>query len=411
MKYTELEKEEFEQFLESNPLNTFFQSPAMDAVEIKDDWNVIYVGVKEKEKVIAAARIKYAKTHFNKKIFYAQRGFLADYSNKELLSFFTKHIKKHLKKIGGYVFHINPPLMYKERDIDGNLVDGGIDNSNILKYLKKLGYKHAGFIRHYDYSKQNRWIFELPLKGKTEKDIISNMNGNTRRAIQRAEHLQVKVRELKKEELKLFKDIMISTSNRRAFKDESLEYYEKMYDTFKPKNEIKYMLAYVDLDDTLNVINNDLKELEEKKKRALEHNKKGQYNELSAQYKDIENKIKEITEIKKNKGNIINLASAMFMIYGNEIMYFHSGSYKECFYFFGQYLIQWEMIKYAIKLNKEIYNFYGIKGNFDKKDPDYGVYLFKRGFTGRVVEYMGDFYLPISFYYYVQKIISYIRRK
>ena len=411
MKFTQLDKKEFEEFLKQNTLNTFFQSPSMDLVEIKDGWNVIYLGVKEDNKIIAGARIKYATTHFNKKIFYAQRGFIADYSDKELLTFFTKNIKKYLKKMGGYAFHINPPLMYKQRDIDGNLVNGGIDNSGVVDYLKKLGYKHAGFIRHYDYSKQNRWIFELPLKGKTEKDIMLNMNGNTRRAIQKAEHLKVKVRELKKEELNIFKDIMNSTSDRRDFKDESLEYYEKMYDTFKEKNEIKYMLAYVDLNETLDVLNKDLKELDEKKERALEHNKNGQYNEFNNQYKDVENKIKEIEQIKKDKGNIINLASAMFMIYGNEIMYFHSGSYKEYFSFFGQYLIQWEMIKLALNLNKEVYNFYGIKGIFDKNDLDYGVYLFKRGFTGNVVEYVGDFYLPLSFYYYIQKVISFIRRK
>ena len=410
MIFTQLEKSEFEQFLSNHPLQTFFQSTSMDLVEIKDGWNVIYVGVKENDKIIAAARIKYAKTHFNKKIFYAQRGILVDYNNKILLSFFTKNIKKYIKKMGGYVFHINPPLMYKERDIDGNLVDNGIDNSNIVDELKKLGYKHAGFIRHYDYSKQNRWIFEMPLKDKTELDIMKNMNGNTRRAINKAEHLQVKVRELGKEELSIFKDIMNSTSDRREFKDETLEYYKKMYDVFKEKNEIKYMLAYVNLDDTLKVLNDDLKELEEKKSRALLHKKEGQYNEFNAQSTDIKNKIEEVELIRKKSGNIINLAAAMFMIYGKEIMYFHSGSYKEYFNFFGQYLIQWEMIKLALKLKKEVYNFYGIKGVFDKNDPDYGVYLFKRGFTGRVVEYIGDFYLPISFYYYIQKLISFIRR-
>ena len=41
------------------------------------------------------------------------------------------------------------------------------------------------------------------------------MNGNTRRAIKKAEHLKVKVRELTKEELPLFKEIMEHTSERR----------------------------------------------------------------------------------------------------------------------------------------------------------------------------------------------------
>ena len=301
--------------------------------------------------------------------------------------------------------------MYKERDIDGNIVNDGIDNSHVVNNLKKLGYKHTGFIRYYDYTKQNRWIFELPLHNKTEEDILKEMNGNTRRSIQKAEHLQVKVRELKKEELNIFKDIMNSTCDRRDFKDNPLSYYEAMYDAFKEKDEIKYLLAYVDLNDTITVLNNDLNELNIKKERALLNKKMGQYNEFDSQVKDIENRIEKINAIKKEKGNIINLASAMFMIYGRDIMYYHSGSYKEYFSFFGQYLIQWEMIKQAINLKKDYYNFYGIKGVFDKNDPDYGVYLFKRGFNGKVVEYIGDFYLPLSPYYYVQKLINFIRRK
>ena len=46
---------------------------------------------------------------------------------------------------------------------------------------------------------------------------------------------------------------------------------------------------------------------------------------------------------------------------------------------------------------------YTIEG-IDKNDPDYGVYLFKRGFNGHVIEYIGDFYLPISPYYYILQI-------
>ena len=411
MKFTELNKSEFEKFLYSHPLCTFFQSPLMDLVEIKDGWQVIYLGIKENDKVIAGCRVKYATTHFNKKIFYAQRGILLDYNDKKLITFFTKSIKKYLKKMGGYVFHINPTLIYKERDIDGNIVANGEDNSIAVDNLKKLGYKHAGFINYYDYSLQNRWSFELPLKNQTEESLLKTMNGNTRRAIKKAEHLQVKIRELKKGELSIFKDIMNSTSDRRNFKDESLAYYEKMYDAFKAKDEIKYMLAYVNLDDTLKTLNEDLNDLNEKSERALAHNKIGQHKEYASQMEEIKNRIEEVESIKETNGNIINLASAMFMIYGKEIMYFHSGSYKEYFSFFGQYLIQWEMIKYAIKLKKEIYNFYGIKGVFDKKDPDYGVYLFKKGFTGRVVEYIGDFYLPLSPYYYIQKFLNFIRRK
>lgn len=404
MQFVELEKNEFETFLKKHPLQTFFQAPEMAEISNMENWNTTYIGVKDNKKILAAARMIYKEVRLRKKIFYTPRGILIDYQDTKLLTFFIKNIKSYVKKHNGYTFHIDPPLIYKQRDIDGNIVENGIDNSKVIDTLKKLGFKHDGFITHYDYTKQVRWSFELPLLNKTEETILKEMSGNTRRAIKKAEHLQVKVRELTREEIPLFKDIMDHTSERREFVDRSLAYYTKMYDLFHDKKEIKYVIAEVNLKDTLKVLNNDLETLNNTKDRAIKNNKKALLKEIDNQIIDLEKKITEIKNIIKEKGNNIYLASAMFMIYGNDVMYYHSGGYKEYMSFFGQYLIQWEMIKLAIKLKKDCYNFYGIKGVFDKQDPDYGVYLFKKGFNGHVIEYIGDFYLPVSLYYYVQEL-------
>lgn len=404
MKFVELDKDEFKAFLNNHPLQTFFQDPAMSEIGLMDNWNTVYVGIKENNQILAATRMMYKEVRLNQRIFYAPRGILIDYQDTKLLSFFIKNVKKYIKNNNGYTFHIDPPLIHKQRDIDGNIMPDGIDNSNVVASLKKLGFKHDGFITNYDYTKQVRWSFELPLLNKSEEDILKEMNGNTRRAIKKAEHLQVKIRELTREELPLFKEIMDHTSERRDFTDKSLEYYIKMYDLFHDKKEIKYMIAEVNLTDTLEVLNNDLDSLNVTKNRAIKNNKEALLKETDSQIVDLEKRINEIKNIIQEKGNNLYLASAMFMIYGNDIMYYHSGGYKEYMSFFGQYLIQWEMIKLAIKLNKNCYNFYGIKGVFDKKDPDYGVYLFKKGFNGHVVEYIGDFYLPISIYYYLQQL-------
>ena len=47
----------------------------------------------------------------------------------------------------------------------------------------------------------------------------------------------------------------------------------------------------------------------------------------------------------------------------------------------------------------------GITGDFDEKNPLYGLYLFKRGFGGKVVELIGEFDLIINTpLYYLYKI-------
>ncbi|MGL5978396.1 MAG: peptidoglycan bridge formation glycyltransferase FemA/FemB family protein, partial [Erysipelotrichaceae bacterium] len=51
----------------------------------------------------------------------------------------------------------------------------------------------------------------------------------------------------------------------------------------------------------------------------------------------------------------------------------------------------WEMMNYGMKNNYQRYNLYGISGIFDSSAPDFGVYEFKRGFQGEVVELLGTF--------------------
>ena len=122
MKFETLDKEEFRIFLDNHPLKTFFQTPEMEEIGLLENWKTLYVCVKEKNKIIAATRVMYKNVRLGKKIFYAPRGILIDYNNTELLSFFIKEIKRFIKKQGGYTLHIDPTFIYKERDINGDIV-------------------------------------------------------------------------------------------------------------------------------------------------------------------------------------------------------------------------------------------------------------------------------------------------
>ena len=100
----------------------------------------------------------------------------------------------------------------------------------------------------------------------------------------------------------------------------------------------------------------------------------------------------------------------MFILTKPEVIYLSSGNYDEFMNFNAQYLIQWEMIKYAVNNKYDRYNFYGISGNFDKNDKDYGIYEFKTGFNGYVEELIGEYAYPTSFVYYIMKLIHKIRK-
>ena len=88
------------------------------------------------------------------------------------------------------------------------------------------------------------------------------------------------------------------------------------------------------------------------------------------------------------------------MLYGKQVVYLLGASYKEFMKYNAQYLLQWEMINYAIDNNYQTFNFYGIDGDFSEESKNYGLFDFKRGFGSEVVELIGEFDLVINKTYY-----------
>ena len=68
-----------------------------------------------------------------------------------------------------------------------------------------------------------------------------------------------------------------------------------------------------------------------------------------------------------------------------------SGVYEKYMHYCSPYALHWHMLQYCIDHGYKRYNLYGISGIFDDSAEDYGVYLFKKGFNGNVIELMGDF--------------------
>ncbi len=407
MKFDNLEEEEFRNFLKTSNERTFLQTPEIGKLREKSGWTIHYVGVRKEDKIIAAAMLVSRKAHFGKNEFYSPRGFLLDYQNKELLKFFTEEIKKYCKKNNGYVVRIDPYVVNVERDTHGNIVDGGIDNRNLHEELNKLGYKK---VKKEDMEQVN-WMYVLDVENQTEDEILKNMKPNTRNTIRKTLKNGIEIIELKKDDLKDFHKIMVETGKRKGFHIRSLKYFEDMYDLFSKRGEIKYLITKLDLKKHLESLEQEKKE-NIKARDALSDAKynDGKRNSFNNAISGIEKRIERAENIRKKDGDIITLSGSMFMLTDPEVIYLSSGNYEEYMYYNSQYLIQWEMIKYAINNGFKRYNFYGITGNFDKNDKDYGIYEFKTGFNGYCEELIGEYELPLSKIYYLMKLIKKIRK-
>lgn len=413
----ELTKEEFNEYASKHPLNMFFQSSYWGELKSITGWKHFMVGIKNDGKIEAATLILGKKIPiFNRYIYYAPRGFLIDYNNTELLKKFTLEVKKYLKKKKGIFIKINPYLIYQERDINGDIVENGIDNKNVVEELKKLGFIHTGFTINYGKDLEPRWISVLDLEGKTEEGLLKDMRSTTRWGINNSYKHGLKLVEIDKSKINEFKKLMEHTGERRGFIDRSEAYYEKMYDAFSKDDKIKIMLVELDIDEYLYNLNNQkqqnlLKQVEAKNKPDSAKAKRV-LKELQSQFESLEKRISNLEKLQKEKGNKIVVAGGLFMTFGTQVVSLFGASYREYMKFNGQFFLNFKMIKYALNNGYKKYNFYGITGEFNEDSEMFGLFDFKRGFNAHVEELIGEFTLITNkFFYKVYNLMFEVYKK
>ena len=213
------------------------------------------------------------------------------------------------------------------------------DDTEFRKIVTDLGYKIKDDAKNFNEEIQPRYVFKLDIKDKTEDEIFENFHQKTRYNVRLAAKKGVVIREGTREDLKSFHDIMVVTGKRDNFIIRSLSYFEKMYDELVPNGHMKLMIAF---------------------------------------YED------------KPVSGIIDI------IYGNKVWYLYGASSNEHRNLMPNYLLQWEMIKYAIENKKEVYDFRGVSGVVDETHPQYGLYRFKKGFGAEFIEFIGEIYIPFK---------------
>lgn len=349
MIFTTITETEFRKFADQSPYKSFMQTPEIAHLREKSGWVSYYFGVKDGEKLIAATMAVAKPTFLGKSTFYTPGGPLLDYENTPLVTFFFKNLKSYAKSHNGYILHIDPYYELIQRDRNGEIVAGGYDRRKVLKTLKTLGF------RAIEHSSQPKYLFVMDIDGRTSDEILMSFKRNTRNHVRKAGRAGVTVRELKREELDKLKQITEATSERRHFTDRPLSYYQQMYDLFHDRGEVQFILAEAKIDD-----------------------------------------------------RTTPLSAAMFMTYGDEVIYLFSGSDEKYMRDYNaQYAIQWHMIKYAAEHGYKKYNFYGIQGLPDPSAKDYGIYEFKKGFGGHVVELLGSFELPLNpLFYHLHSLLT-----
>jgi lipid II:glycine glycyltransferase (peptidoglycan interpeptide bridge formation enzyme) len=185
---------------------------------------------------------------------------------------------------------------------------------------------------------------------KDEDSILSGFESKTRYNIRLGQKKGVEIiRSEKRTDIKIFLNILEETSKRQKFLIHQNNYYEALWDIFKPQKMIHLFMAYY-------------------------------------QGKPV---------------------SGLFLItFGNKCWYLYGASGSIHRETMPNYALHWEVIKWAKNNGLKEYDLWGIP--FVKDDnsappenhPLFGVWRFKKGFGGKIVRYPGTFDIPYSSVYY-----------
>ncbi|MCE4956984.1 aminoacyltransferase [Macrococcoides caseolyticum] len=399
MEFTELTVAEYTDFIwNTNEMSHYFQLQENIKNREADGYPVVLLGVKENGTVKAASLFSKIPT-FGRFFYYSNRGPVMDITNSELVTFYFKSLDAYLKTHQALYVKLDPYWIYKTYDKDVNYKEENGTNDAIINQLTSLGYQHTGFTVGYSTETQVRWMSVLYLQGETPDSIMKQFDSQRKRNIKKAQKYGVKIRLLQKDELDAFLSLYRETEERAGFIARPDQYFEGFSNHYDDK--VMIPLAYIDLDEYIDKLTQDLSESEARRDQMMSNENKSdkqmkKIEQLDREINHIQNELLEMSTLRKTDGKILNLASGMFFLNHFEVNYFSGGSSEKYNKFMGPYAMHWYMINYCLEHGYDRYNFYGVSGDFSESGEDYGVYRFKRGFNAQIEELVGDFIKPIN---------------
>lgn len=212
------------------------------------------------------------------------------------------------------------------------------DDTRFLELAKSMGFQQIKGPTGFE-TIQVRFNYRLYLEGRDEDALFKNLTQKTRYNVRVARKHDVEIRVVGEEYLDDFMRLMEVTGQRDRFSIRSKEYFAGMLKSLGEHARL-YMAFYED--------------------KAV--------------------------------------SGALTTNYAGKTCYIYGASDNAHRNVMPNYLIQWEMIRWAVETGCAVYDFQGVSGNFeDDKDPLYGLYRFKKGFNGVVDELAGEFdyiYMP-----------------
>ncbi|NRG69148.1 aminoacyltransferase [Streptococcus suis] len=373
MSLIELTAEEFSEIIQVASEKSFLQSIEMADLLKKRGMNTHFLAYRTNNQYKIAALV------FSKAMtggLYLELNSGPVCLDEAYLQDFYRALKEYASKNGVLELVVKPYQTYQTFDTNGEAISP--EKTEIISTLINLGYQHDGLQTGYP-GGEPVWHYLKTIKGDGSKSLLKSFNKNCSRNITTALNYDISIRNITREEIPQFKQIIEETGKRQGFEDKSLSYYYDLYDSFGPNAEfvvaeINSTAALAHLDQKISLLNPSAKQYEQ------------QLQKLEKQ----KNIVQETLAGKESE--TVPLACALIIYTPSEVTYLFGGSYTKYQKLSAAFLIQYHAMKRALQKEITLYNFLGIQGIFDGSD---GVLRFKQNFNGYIVRKTGTFrYYP-----------------
>ena len=393
MELRELSKKEFDNYALNHPFGSFQQTSFWGRFMEGDKFHAYYVGCFIKEKIVGASLLLSCEIRKKIRVFYAPRGFLIDYKNEELLKEFTEEVKNFIIEKHGVILKIDPYILVRDRDNDGNIIEGGVNNQFV-----EINLTNANFIKVNDRI-QPKWLSRINLKDKNIEDVFNGFSPKARQIVRRNERLGFKVRDLDFKDVDKFITIINEESKKYNTISPTIAFFQDLKQAFD--GDIKFKEVYFKREEVISNIDKMILDVNKEKEIRINnyHNSKMTVDYFIDKELEDEKEIKRLENLKEyfsKCSDDVSMGIYMFITTGNEIVSLNGGIADEYNKLDASYTLHYEMIKCAIENGYKYYNLYEIGDITDSNNKLANSYNYKKNFGGEVIELVGEYDLIIN---------------
>ena len=365
MKLKDINKKEFEEFCLKSNIDSFYQSKYYAEIKRKEGYHTYFVGLEQDGAIMGAALLLSKQVSIMKKrAFYAPRGFIIDYKNSDLVKSFSKELIEYVKNKNGAYIKINPGVILHGRDHEGNIIDGGINNTKLVESLKELGWQQNRV--NVDFPLEDRILYELKLKNHNEDELKDSFSDKLKSEIKKNELIGMTTRKLEKDEINKFIDIMEESSYIINHLGMNYGNYKDIVDILDNHNMLDINVCELDIDKYYEFLNNNKEKL---------------------QTNEFEEQLEFVKQLQYQYGHSKLIGTTLGISYHNKYYVLVSAVMDKFKDYDPLTTLYWETIKNSKKMNNEDYIFYGI-GNILNNNEELNKI---KDFNGKVIELIGEF--------------------